>query len=166
MSSLTATNIVGKAVSILALILGLKLIVVCGYLTLISKLRPLAQSRKFHGELLLQLSPVDYSRLLRVVGSPVLVVLPDKEISGNKFKFNNTVHLIGVSHGSPPSAKLVRDTLVDLKVSSDNSSSSKVWPNNALNMKSPVVIALELCDDRYLSIALESKVTIIFFASC
>jgi hypothetical protein len=102
--------------------------------------------------------------LLRVVGSPVLVVLPDMDIGGNKTKFNNTVHLIGVSHGSPPSAKLVRDTLVGLQVSSDNRSSPDL-STNALNMKSPVVLALELCNDRYLSIALESKV-IKIIASC
>ena len=150
------SNFYGKAASIV-LVLLLKLIVVCGYL--ISKLRTHNNGRTFHGDFFLKISPVgsDDSRLLRVVGSPVLVVLPDMDIGGNKIKFNNTVHLIGVSHGSPPSAKLVRDTLVGLQVSSDNISTSDL-PTNALNMKSSVVLALELCNDRYLSIALESKV--------
>ena len=134
---------------------ALQLIVVFGYF----KIRILHNIRKFPDVESLKLSHenVENHRLLRVVGSPVLVVLPEKGISESKINFNNTVHLIGVSHGSPPSAKLVRDTIYDLKVTLDKAA---VASNNSSGLKSPVVVALELCDDRYLSIALESKVRI------
>jgi len=95
----------------------------------------------------------DADRILRVVGSPVLVVLPSNK--EKELQTSNTIHLLGVSHGSPPSARLVRNTIsninskVDMLRSKDSTTSTK---------DCPVVIALELCDDRYLSISLESQV--------
>ncbi len=52
-----------------------------------------------------------------------------------------SVHLIGVSHGSPASAALVKQTI------------ERVKPN---------AIVLELCDDRYLSISLDAKLKPLF----
>ena len=97
-------------------------------------------------------------RLFRAIGSPVLVVLPDTDNSSNRgqkiAKYNNTIHLIGVSHGSPPSAKLVRDTVINIKKSIDQVPYNSEFSQS----KAPIVLALELCNDRYLSIALEAKV--------
>ena len=65
----------------------------------------------------------------KVAKQPVLEVI-DKAS-------NSRVHLIGVSHGAPASAALVKSTIARVK-------------RNA--------IVLELCDDRYLSISLDAKV--------
>lgn len=48
-----------------------------------------------------------------------------------------TVHLVGVSHGSTSSSNLVKDTILKIKPSS---------------------VVLELCDERYLAICLESQI--------
>lgn len=49
-----------------------------------------------------------------------------------------TVHLVGVSHGSTSSSNLVKETILKIKPSS---------------------VVLELCDERYLAICLESQIT-------
>jgi hypothetical protein len=48
-----------------------------------------------------------------------------------------TVHLVGVSHGAATSAELVKETMLKVK---------------------PSTVVVELCDERYLSICLESRI--------
>ena len=60
---------------------------------------------------------------------PVLTVV--EPFSGNN------IHLVGVSHGSVVSAQLVKDVIGDI---------------------SPAAVVLELCDDRFWSISLDSKI--------
>jgi hypothetical protein len=61
--------------------------------------------------------------------SPVLTVVDP--LTGNN------IHLVGVSHGSAVSAQLVNDVIDDIN---------------------PAAVVLELCDDRFWSISLDSKV--------
>ncbi|KAJ1418079.1 hypothetical protein B484DRAFT_453781 [Ochromonadaceae sp. CCMP2298] len=48
-----------------------------------------------------------------------------------------TIHLVGVSHGAATSAELVKETILKVK---------------------PATVVVELCDERYLSICLESRI--------
>lgn len=65
----------------------------------------------------------------QVAGKPVLVV--QEPTTGSK------VHLVGVSHGSAASSRLVHETIQGIN---------------------PDVVVLELCDERYLSISLDARI--------
>jgi len=66
----------------------------------------------------------------RVEAEPILTV--NEPLHGCK------VHLVGVSHGDPTSAKLVESTIQNIR---------------------PSAIVLELCPERYLALSLESSIT-------
>jgi hypothetical protein len=72
---------------------------------------------------------IDYDNV-RTMGHEPVLTIRDPITS-------NIVHIIGVSHGSPISAALVKDVILKVK---------------------PSVVVLELCDERYMALSLESKI--------
>lgn len=77
----------------------------------------------------LPLKKLGATPIIKTNQNPVLTVCDP--IHGNR------IHLVGVSHGSATSANLVKEIINDVK---------------------PAVVVLELCDDRFWSISLDSKI--------
>ena len=69
-------------------------------------------------------------------GKPV-VKLPLKPVLVVKDKNENRIHIIGVSHGAVSSSKLVEEVIRQVR---------------------PSAVALELCDDRFIALALDSSI--------
>ena len=66
---------------------------------------------------------------MKTAGKPILIVKDPQS--------NTKIHLVGVSHGSAPSAALVRETMEHVK---------------------PAAVVVELCDDRFMTISLDAAI--------